>query len=84
MAAWHPCLSITLGLDMEATGYENIFLRGAIMGLRRSQILPLVDDICEFAELGDYIQVPMRTYSSGMAVRLAFAISKPVFRLILF
>jgi lipopolysaccharide transport system ATP-binding protein len=68
-------LSITLGMDPEATGYENIFLRGAIMGLKRKEIAPLTDEICEFSELGDYINVPMRTYSSGMSMRLAFAIS---------
>lgn len=71
-------LSITLGLDAEATGYENIFLRGTILGLRRSQILDLVDEIVEFSELGDYIYMPMRTYSSGMIMRLMFAISTSV------
>ncbi len=71
-------LSITLGLDAEATGYENIFLRGTILGLRRRQILDLVDEIVEFSELGDYIYMPMRTYSSGMIMRLMFAISTSV------
>jgi len=68
-------LNITLGLDYEATGYENIFLRGVIMGYRPKDIEPLVDEIVAFSELGDYIDMPMRTYSSGMAMRLAFAIS---------
>ena len=68
-------LSITLGMDMEATGYENIFLRAAIMGLKPREIPPLIDEICEFSELGDYIDMPVRTYSSGMSLRLAFAIS---------
>ena len=71
-------LSITLGLDMEATGYENIFMRAALMGLSQARTRDLVDDICDFAELGDYIQMPMRTYSSGMLMRLAFAISTSV------
>jgi lipopolysaccharide transport system ATP-binding protein len=71
-------LSITLGMDGEATGYENIFLRGTILGLRRRQILALIDDVCEFSELGDYIYMPMRTYSSGMVMRLMFAISTSV------
>jgi len=71
-------LSITLGLNTEATGYENIFLRAALMGLSKVQTRDLVDDICDFAELGDYIQMPMRTYSSGMLMRLAFAISTSV------
>lgn len=68
-------LSITLGMDTESTGYENIFLRGAIMGLDKKRIEPMVEEICDFAELGDYINMPMRTYSSGMSMRLAFAVS---------
>ena len=71
-------LSITLGMDPDATGHENIYLRGAVMGLRRHEIEPLVDDITEFTELGDYIHMPMRTYSSGMSMRLAFAIATSV------
>jgi lipopolysaccharide transport system ATP-binding protein len=68
-------LSISVGLDGEATGYENIYIRGAIMGLKRSEIDSTVDDICSFADLGDYINLPIRTYSCGMWMRLAFAIS---------
>jgi lipopolysaccharide transport system ATP-binding protein len=68
-------LSITLGMETEATGLENIYLRGIVLGLRRGEIDALVPEIIDFAELGDYIDVPMRTYSSGMAMRLAFAIS---------
>ena len=68
-------LSINLGMDPEATGYENIFLRAAIMGLKPKEVPPLVEEICEFSELGDYVQMPLRTYSSGMAMRLTFAIS---------
>jgi lipopolysaccharide transport system ATP-binding protein len=71
-------LSITLGMDLEATGYENIFLRAAIMGLPEKKTQLLVDEIIEFSELGDYIGMPFRTYSSGMAMRLAFAISTSV------
>jgi lipopolysaccharide transport system ATP-binding protein len=71
-------LILTLGIDVEATGYENVFLRGAIMGLKRKQIEAIVDEICEFSGLGDYIHMPMRTYSSGMYMRLAFAISTSV------
>lgn len=71
-------LSITLGMDAEATGYENILVRGTIMGLRRKQILDLIDDVVEFSELGDYVYMPMRTYSSGMIMRLMFAISTSV------
>lgn len=71
-------LSIALGMEAEATGYENIFLRSTIMGLRPRQIEALVSDIVEFSELGDYIDMPLRTYSSGMYMRLAFAISTSV------
>lgn len=71
-------LSISLGMDADSTGYENIFLRAAIMGLSRKEVLPLVDEICEFSELGDYIHMPMRSYSSGMSMRLAFAISTSI------
>ena len=71
-------LSITLGMDHEATGLENIFLRAIIMGLKPKQIAPLIDEICEFSDLGDYINMPVRTYSSGMAMRLAFAISTSI------
>jgi lipopolysaccharide transport system ATP-binding protein len=68
-------LSITLGMDAEATGYENIFLRAAIMGVKPREVAPMVAEIREFSELGDYIDMPVRTYSSGMWMRLAFAIS---------
>jgi len=68
-------LSITLGMEPEATGFENIFLRAAVMGLTRRETEPLVDQICEFADLGEYIHMPFRTYSSGMALRLGFAVS---------
>ncbi len=71
-------LDLALGMDMEATGYENIFLRAAVMGLSRRQIESMADEICEFSGLGDYIEMPMRTYSSGMSMRLAFAVSTSV------
>jgi lipopolysaccharide transport system ATP-binding protein len=68
-------LGITLGMDSEVTGLENIYLRGRIMGLNRKQIEERLDDIAEFAGIGDYLHLPMRTYSSGMSMRLAFAIA---------
>jgi lipopolysaccharide transport system ATP-binding protein len=68
-------LSITLGIDYEATGYENTFLLGAVMGQSRQQMLERLDDICNFSELGDFIYMPVRTYSSGMVMRLAFSIA---------
>jgi lipopolysaccharide transport system ATP-binding protein len=67
-------VGINLGFDADATGMENIFIRGAIMGQTRKQMQPLVDSIVEFSELGDYIHLPIRTYSSGMMMRLAFSI----------
>jgi lipopolysaccharide transport system ATP-binding protein len=68
-------LGITLGMDSEVTGLENIYLRGRIMGLTRKQIEERLDNIAEFAGIGDYLHLPMRTYSSGMSMRLAFAIA---------
>jgi lipopolysaccharide transport system ATP-binding protein len=68
-------LSITLGIDYEATGYENIFLLGAVMGQSRQQMRARMEDICGFAELGEFIHIPVRTYSSGMIMRLAFAVA---------
>jgi ABC-2 type transport system ATP-binding protein/lipopolysaccharide transport system ATP-binding protein len=70
-----PMFSLTDGMDMEATGYENIWIRGQILGLRRAFISSCVDDIVEFCQLGDFLQMPMRTYSSGMMVRIGFAIA---------
>jgi homopolymeric O-antigen transport system ATP-binding protein len=71
-------LSIALGMDYEATGYENIYLRATVMGMRPFEIEPLIGEISEFSELGDYLDMPVRTYSSGMAMRLAFAVSTSV------
>ena len=67
-----------LGIEPEATGYENILLRGTLMGLRRQQIRSMRDEIAEFSGLGDYMSMPVRTYSSGMRMRLAFAITTAV------
>jgi lipopolysaccharide transport system ATP-binding protein len=71
-------LSITLGMETEFSGYDNIFMRCTVLGLRTAEIRQLVDEIIEFSELGDYIYMPMRSYSSGMAMRLAFAISTSI------
>ena len=64
-----------LGLDEDATGYENILLRGLIIGLRRADIESKVDDIVAFSGLGDFLDLPIRTYSSGMMLRLLFSIA---------
>lgn len=66
-------IDVTLGMDSEATGYENIFLRGLILGLSRREIEKLTPRIVEFSGLGDYLKMPVRTYSSGMVLRLAFS-----------
>jgi ABC-type polysaccharide/polyol phosphate transport system ATPase subunit len=70
-----PMLDLVTGIEAEFTGYENIIIRGTILGLTRKQILAKADEIAEFTGLGDYLSMPVRTYSSGMMVRLAFAIS---------
>jgi ABC-type polysaccharide/polyol phosphate transport system ATPase subunit len=68
-------LDTGVGLNPEATGYENITLRGMYMGIRPREMATHADAIAEFTELGDYLDMPVRTYSSGMMIRLAFAIS---------
>jgi ABC-type polysaccharide/polyol phosphate transport system ATPase subunit len=69
------CLfDIMMGMDQELTGYENIILRGLILGLSKQEIKKTIPDIEEFAGLGDFMKMPIRTYSSGMMVRLAFGI----------
>jgi lipopolysaccharide transport system ATP-binding protein len=68
-------LDSMLGMDLESTGYENMYLRGLFLGLKAKQIAALSDEIAEFSELGDFLNVPVRTYSSGMTLRLAFSIS---------
>lgn len=68
-------LDPSAGMDMEATGYENIYLRGQLLGMSTREIKSKLDDIVEFTELGDFLALPMKTYSAGMAARLSFAIS---------
>lgn len=69
---------ITLGMDPEATGWENITFRSAFMGINFSEAKRLAPTIADFSELGDYLDLPTRTYSSGMYLRLAFAISTSI------
>ena len=71
---------IALGFDPDATGRENVVLRGLVMGLNRLQILERMEDIREFSGLGDYLDLPTRVYSSGMRLRLAFAVATSVQR----
>ena len=68
-------IDISLGINPEATGRQNIFLRGALLGISRREIRNSIDDIVEFSDLGDFIEAPVRTYSSGMQMRLAFSVS---------
>lgn len=67
-----------MGMDPEATGYENILLRSVFLGVSVRQANASIAEIEEFTELGNFLKLPMRTYSSGMMVRLAFAISTAV------
>ena len=67
--------NIGLGLDMNATGIENIYLANYLHGMSRSHIKTFVEDVIEFSDLGQFIYMPVRTYSSGMLTRLAFAIA---------
>lgn len=71
-------VDLTLGMDIEASGYENIRIRCMLMGLSPSSIKSLADDIADATELGDFLSMPVRTYSSGMALRLAFAIATSI------
>lgn len=68
-------IDISLGIDGEATGIENIFLRAALLGIPKREVELALDDIIEFTQLGSFIEMPVRTYSTGMHMRLAFAVS---------
>ena len=68
-------LELTSGFDSELTGYENIFLKATILGIPNEEIEKRVESIAEFADIGDYLYQPVRTYSSGMKSRLGFAIN---------
>jgi len=73
-----PLFDVALGMDLESTGYENIVLRGLFLGLTHKEIDARVDEIAEFTELGDFLSLPIRTYSTGMRTRLAFAVSTSI------
>jgi ABC-2 type transport system ATP-binding protein/lipopolysaccharide transport system ATP-binding protein len=70
--------NMQLGIDPEATGYENITLRGLVLGMTKDQIAYCTEEIANFSELGPYLAMPVHTYSSGMVLRLAFAISTSI------
>jgi ABC-2 type transport system ATP-binding protein/lipopolysaccharide transport system ATP-binding protein len=69
---------LTLGMDFEASGYENVVFRGVLMGLTQKQATALIPAITEFTGLGEYLDLPVRTYSSGMLIRLLFAVATAV------
>ncbi len=70
------CLfEIATGFEMEATGWENIITRGLLIGLTRREIRERTQEIADFTELGDALDRPVKTYSAGMFIRLAFAVS---------
>lgn len=70
-----PMLELGSGFDMELSGRENIFLNGAILGYTEKFLKEKYDEIVEFSELGEFIEAPIRTYSSGMLARLAFSVA---------
>ena len=68
-------LDLATGIKADLSGMENIYLRGAILGLKKSEVDSKLEDILNFCELGDFIYAPVRTYSSGMKARIGFAVS---------
>lgn len=66
---------IGIGIDFELNGYENIRLRGLLLELSSAEIEAKMQEIADFTELGDYLDMPIRTYSSGMMMRLTFAVA---------
>ncbi|MEV4311305.1 ABC transporter ATP-binding protein [Actinocrispum sp. NPDC049592] len=69
-----PVFDLGVGMDPEISGIENIMIRGLFLGMNRKEMEKRVDDIAEFSELGDFLQMPLRAYSTGMRVRLALGI----------
>jgi len=69
---------ITMGMDLEASGYDNIVLRGVFLGLHVSEVRRMIPEIEAFTELGEFLELPLRTYSTGMLLRLAFAVTTAV------
>ena len=73
-----PMLELGSGMDFNLTGRENVFLNGSILGFSKSFLEERYDDIVDFSELGEFMEVPVRNYSSGMISRLAFSIASMV------
>ena len=70
-----PLLNLGAGFDYESSGRENVYLNGAILGYSKKEIAKKYEEIVEFAELGDYMHIPLKNFSSGMVARLGFAIA---------
>lgn len=70
-----PLIELGAGLDMDLTAKENVFLNGALLGYSRSEMENFYEDIVDFSELGEFMDVPVKNFSSGMVARLAFAIA---------
>ncbi len=70
--------NLSNGLDIEKTGYENIVGMGLILGMKKKDIASIVPDVEAFCDLGDFLHLPVRMYSDGMKIRLAFAVSTAI------
>lgn len=73
-------INLSAGFNPDYTGRKNIYYKGTVMGMSKTEIDGIIDDICDFVDLGEYFEQPMRMYSSGMSARLGFALavySKP-------
>jgi ABC-type polysaccharide/polyol phosphate transport system ATPase subunit len=73
-----PLIEVAAGFDPELTGRDNIFLNGALMGYSRKEMAARFDQIVEFSELGEFIDMPLKNYSSGMYMRLGFSVAADV------
>ncbi len=73
-----PLIDMTGGFHTELTGRENVYLRAAVLGLRRAEVRARMDAIAAFADLGRFFDAPLRTYSSGMILRLGFALATSI------
>lgn len=69
-----PVFDLGVGMDPEISGYDNIIIRGLFLGMTKRQMQDRIDDIAEFTELGDFLSLPLRTYSTGMRIRLALGV----------
>lgn len=69
-----PVFNLGVGMDPEISGYENIIIRGLFLGQTRKQMKAKMEEIADFTELGEYLSMPLRTYSTGMRIRLALGV----------